>query len=262
MSTETQPLNTTPKATEAPKAASVETTKPVAPTPAAPASVKPQTPPAAKKVVAKKATTKAAPARKAAPAKKASPAAKAPAAKTAAKKPAQRKVTAKTRATAQKTSKPKSKTTSQTSKSETGVDALTQTVKAFEQQIKSFQKNLTTENFEMGDMQIANAEIRKIFEATNESALKAANDLNTEIQSFTKKNVEDGLAANAKLMKVKSLPELVEVQSKLTQDAMQEYMAHSRTMFDIANNAAQDAIKPMSESWSNSIDQMRKMMPF
>jgi hypothetical protein len=137
------------------------------------------------------------------------------------------------------------------------IDLLSQSVMEFpemiEAQLKKLQNGLFSQSLDIGDVHIANAELHELVEEQRVTAIAAARKMSQEMEKFFEASIKESLAASNQLMRVKSLPELIEMQSKLTQSGFQACVEHSRQMGAIANSATLDVFRPLTNGWSETM---------
>ena len=77
-------------------------------------------------------------------------------------------------------------------------------------------------------------------------AVKAAEDLNSEFVSYSKKSIEEGVAAAKELTSVKSLPEFVEKQTDFAKTSLEGFMAQVARVNEMYLAAAKDVVEPLN----------------
>jgi phasin family protein len=95
-----------------------------------------------------------------------------------------------------------------------------------------------------------NAHSKKNLEAVVASvtaATKGAEALGAQAISFSKKNIEDQVAAAKALAGAKSVQEAVELQTAFAKSAMEAYMAGMTAMSETVTASVKDAFKPLNE---------------
>ena len=76
--------------------------------------------------------------------------------------------------------------------------------------------------------------------------VKAAEEMNAEFMSFSKKTMEEGVAAAKDMSSVKTVPEFVEKQAAFAKSAMDGYMKQAAKFNEMFMAAAKDAAEPMN----------------
>ena len=77
-------------------------------------------------------------------------------------------------------------------------------------------------------------------------AVKAVEDMNAEFVSFSKKSVEEGVAAAKELSSIKTMPELVEKQAAFAKSSMDDFMKQATKFNELYMAAAKDVFEPMN----------------
>ena len=77
-------------------------------------------------------------------------------------------------------------------------------------------------------------------------AVKAVEELNAEIVSFSKKSVEEGVAVAKELSAIKTMPEFFEKQSAYAKASMDDFMKQAAKFNELAMAAAKDVAEPMN----------------
>ena len=77
-------------------------------------------------------------------------------------------------------------------------------------------------------------------------AVKAVEEMNAEIVSFSKKSVEEGVAAAKELSAIKTMPELLEKQTAFAKSSVDDFMKQATKFNELAMAAAKDVFEPMN----------------
>ena len=77
-------------------------------------------------------------------------------------------------------------------------------------------------------------------------AVKAVEEMNAEIVSFSKKSVEEGVAAAKELSAIKTMPELLEKQTAFAKASVDDFMKQATKFNELAMAAAKDVFEPMN----------------
>ncbi len=77
-------------------------------------------------------------------------------------------------------------------------------------------------------------------------AVKAMEEMNAEIISYSKKSVEESVAAAKDLSSVKTMPELVEKQAAYAKASMDDIMKQATKFNELFMAAAKDVMEPMN----------------
>ena len=89
------------------------------------------------------------------------------------------------------------------------------------------------------------------------AATKGAEALGAQAISFSKKNVEDQVAAAKALAGAKSVQEAVELQTAFAKSAMESYMASMTAMSETVTASVKDAFKPLNERASAVVEKVQ-----
>ncbi|HSF91658.1 MAG TPA: phasin family protein [Paracoccaceae bacterium] len=82
---------------------------------------------------------------------------------------------------------------------------------------------------------------------SSEIAAKAAEGINNEVASFSKKTFEESVAAAKELAASKNVTELFEKQTAFAQAAFEGFVAQATKLNEIYTSAAKDIAAPLSE---------------
>lgn len=85
-------------------------------------------------------------------------------------------------------------------------------------------------------------------------AVKAAEEMNAEIMSYSKRTVQEGVAAAKELSSIKSVPELVEKQAELAKHSFDEFMKQSARFNELYMAAAKEVYAPLNDRASAAAD--------
>ena len=85
-------------------------------------------------------------------------------------------------------------------------------------------------------------------------AAKAVEELNAEWMSYSKKSIEEGVAAAKEMSSVKSLPEFVEKQADLAKTSFDAFVKQSARFNEMYLAAAKDVYAPLTERASAAAD--------
>lgn len=77
-------------------------------------------------------------------------------------------------------------------------------------------------------------------------AAKAVEEINAEFVSFSKKAMEEGVAAAKDLGSIKSVPELMEKQAEFAKMSLDGFMKQAAKMNELYMAAAKDVFEPMN----------------
>jgi phasin family protein len=90
---------------------------------------------------------------------------------------------------------------------------------------------------------------------------KAFERINGEVFSFSKQQVEDGVAAFKAVTGSKSLHEAWEVQSDFAKSALDAYVAHATKVNDLVMDAAKQAGEPLTARFTALADVAKDVRP-
>jgi len=85
-------------------------------------------------------------------------------------------------------------------------------------------------------------------------AAKAVEELNAEWMSFSKKSIEEGVAAAKEMSSVNSIPEFVEKQADLAKTSFDAFVKQSARFNEMYLAAAKDVYAPLTERASAAAD--------
>ena len=105
-----------------------------------------------------------------------------------------------------------------------------------------------------------NAHSKKNLEAVIASvsaATKGAEALGAQAMAFSKKAVEDQVAAAKSLSSAKSVQEVVELQTAWAKSAMEAYMAEVGKMSETVAASMKDSVKPLNERVTALVERMQ-----
>ena len=88
-------------------------------------------------------------------------------------------------------------------------------------------------------------------------AVKAAEDMSAEIVSFSKKSMEEGVAAVKEMTSIKTLPELVEKQSEFAKSSFEGFMAQATRFNEMYMAAAKDVFAPLNDRATVAADMVK-----
>jgi phasin family protein len=106
----------------------------------------------------------------------------------------------------------------------------------------------------------ANAHSKKNLEAVIASvtaATKGAETLGAQAMAFSKKSVEDQVAAAKSLSSAKSIQEVVELQTSFAKTALEAYMAEVGKMSETVSASLKDSMKPLNERMTAMVERMQ-----
>ena len=93
--------------------------------------------------------------------------------------------------------------------------------------------------------------------ASTTAAAKGAEALGAQAMAFSKKNIEDQMAAAKSLSSAKSLQEAMELQTAYTKSALETYMAEMSKMSEIVTASMKDSMKPLNERVTAAVERFQ-----
>lgn len=93
--------------------------------------------------------------------------------------------------------------------------------------------------------------------ASATAAAKGAEAVGAEAMAYTKKTVEEQMAAAKSLASAKSLQEAVELQTAFTKKAMESYMSEMTRMSEIFTASMKDSMKPINERVTATVERLQ-----
>ena len=106
----------------------------------------------------------------------------------------------------------------------------------------------------------ANGASKKNLEAAIASvtaATKGAETLGAQAMAYSKKSVEDQVAAAKSLAGAKSIQEVVELQTAFAKSALESYMAAVGSMSETASASVKDSMKPLNERVTAMVERLQ-----
>jgi phasin family protein len=130
----------------------------------------------------------------------------------------------------------------------TGAETLKSTVEQFTTSgNKAFKEGVEKSMAAFGE---ANTHSKKNLEAVVASvtaATKGAEALGAQAMAFSKKSIEDNVAAAKTLASAKSVQEVVELQTSFAKSALEAYMAHMNLMTETVAASVKESLSPINE---------------
>lgn len=105
-----------------------------------------------------------------------------------------------------------------------------------------------------------NAHSKKNLEAVIASvtaSTKGAEALGAQAMAYSKKAVEDHVAAAKSLSGAKSVQEVIELQTAYAKSALDAYIAEVSKMSDIVSTSVKDAVKPLNERVTAAVERLQ-----
>ena len=89
------------------------------------------------------------------------------------------------------------------------------------------------------------------------AATKGAETLGAQAMAFSKKSVEDQVAAAKTLSSAKSLQEAVELQTTFAKTSLDAYLAELNKWSDIVSGSVRESLRPINERVSAAVEQFQ-----
>ena len=105
-----------------------------------------------------------------------------------------------------------------------------------------------------------NAHSKKNLEAVIASvtaSTKGAEALGAQAMAYSKKAVEDQVAAAKSLSGAKSIQEVVELQTTFAKSALEAYIAEFSKMSEIVSASVKDSVKPLNERVTAAVERLQ-----
>lgn len=96
------------------------------------------------------------------------------------------------------------------------------------------------------------------FMASGTAYAKGYETLSAEMLAFSKQSMEEGAAVARAAMTVKSLQELIDLQTGFAKSSLDQAMAQGTKMSEIATKLAQDTVEPLNEQFTAAFDSVTK----
>ncbi len=98
-----------------------------------------------------------------------------------------------------------------------------------------------------GDLNAFSKDNVEAWVASMTTAGKGVEQVNSQIAAFAKQTMEDGVAAAKRFSSVKSVQEMLELQTEFAKSSMETYLAEMNKVADTMTGAVKDAAKPINE---------------
>ncbi len=89
------------------------------------------------------------------------------------------------------------------------------------------------------------------------ASTKGAEALGAQAMAYSKKAVEDHVAAAKSLSGAKSVQEVIELQTTYAKSALDAYIAEVSKMSDIVTSSVKDAVKPLNERVTAAVERLQ-----
>jgi len=105
-----------------------------------------------------------------------------------------------------------------------------------------------------GDLNAFSKENVEAFVASASCAGKGAEKINARCASYAKQALEDGVEIAKKAATVKSMQELIELQSDYAKASLGSYMGEVNKLADLYASSLKDAMKPINERVTAAVE--------
>ena len=95
------------------------------------------------------------------------------------------------------------------------------------------------------------------FVKSSNLAVKAAEELNAEFVSYSKKTMEEGVAAAKELTSIKTMPELVEKQAELAKTQFDGFVKQTARFNELYMAAAKEVFAPLNDRATAAADMVK-----
>ena len=95
------------------------------------------------------------------------------------------------------------------------------------------------------------------FVASASTAGKSAEKINAEVAAYAKQTLETGVETAKKAATVKSMQELVELQSDYAKSSFETYVGEMTKLTDMCASSVKDAFKPLNKRVSAAVELMQ-----
>ena len=89
------------------------------------------------------------------------------------------------------------------------------------------------------------------------ASTKGAEALGAQAMAYSKKAVEDHVAAAKSLSGAKSVQEVIELQTTYAKSALDAYIAEVSKMSDIVSSSVKDAVKPLNKRVTAAVERLQ-----
>lgn len=106
----------------------------------------------------------------------------------------------------------------------------------------------------MGDLGAFSKDNVEALVASVTTASKGAEKINTHVADYTKKAVEDSVAAAKKFAGAKSVQDVIELQSAFAKSSLDAYVGELNTLADLYTTSMKDAMKPLNDRVNAAVE--------
>ncbi|MEQ9640823.1 MAG: TIGR01841 family phasin [Alphaproteobacteria bacterium] len=143
-----------------------------------------------------------------------------------------------------------------------GKDTMEQFVKAgadgYEKAFETAQDRMQDMMKNYDEMAAIGQKTMAAFMASGTAYAKGYEMLSAELMAFSKQSMEEGAAVARAAMTVKSLQELMDLQTGFAKSSLDSAMAQGTKISEIATKLAQDTVEPLNEQMTAAFDTATK----
>ncbi|MDP2259816.1 MAG: TIGR01841 family phasin [Caulobacter sp.] len=140
----------------------------------------------------------------------------------------------------------------------TGADTLKNTVEQFTTAgNQAFKDNVEKSLATLNEVNTYSKKNLEAVVASVTAATKGAEALGAQVMAFSKKSMEDQVAAAKALAGAKSVQEAVELQTAWVKAAMEGYLAEASKMGEVVAASVKDSVKPLNERVTATVEKLQ-----
>lgn len=122
---------------------------------------------------------------------------------------------------------------------------------------KAFREGLDRTTASLSDLSAESKQNLDAVVASAAAAQKGAETLSAQALSYGKTSWESGVAAAQSMAKVRSVQELIELQTSYTKSAMEVYLAEVTKATDVFTASVKDSFKPINERVTATVEKFQ-----
>jgi len=96
--------------------------------------------------------------------------------------------------------------------------------------------------------------------ASSNAAAKALETVNAEVVEFSKRSMEDGLAAVKALSAARTPQEFFEIQTDLVKSAIDNFVAESGKISDLVRKTSEESVAPIGERFTAAVERAGRLV--
>ena len=140
----------------------------------------------------------------------------------------------------------------------TGAETLKSTVETFQTaQNKAFKDSVEKSVAAFGEVSTHSKKNLEAVVASVTAATKGVETLGAHAMAYSKKSMDDNVAAAKTLASAKSVQEVVELQTAFAKSALESYMAAVGSMSETASASVKDSMKPLNERVTAMVERLQ-----